>query len=64
MLQASVAQDPVTDDMQESQSQARCSPYTVAGRSKMAPLPPARCTHQPIIAMAAIGAAISLVANK
>lgn len=61
MLQARVDQTPVTAVMQESQSQARSSPETLGGRLKSSPLPPARWTDQAIIAMAAMGAKMSLM---
>ena len=64
MLQARVAQEPVTDDMHWSQSQALVEPETVAFKAKISPEPPALWMHQPMVASAAMGAAMSLVTKR
>lgn len=64
MLQASVAQDPVTADMQLSQRYAYVDPLTVGCRSNKFPLPPALWTHHARVATAVIGAAINFTMNR
>ena len=64
MLQASVAQLPVTADMELSHRYALVLPETVSGRLKSWPLPPALWTIHPIVASAVTGAATSFTAKR
>lgn len=64
ILHDSVAHVPVTDVMQESQRYALVDPETVGWRSKIDPEPPALWIHQPMVASAATGAAMSFVTKR
>lgn len=64
ILQAKVAHEPVTADMEESQRYALVLPCTVSGMLKSSPEPPALCTIQPRVAIAVMGAATSLTMKR
>lgn len=64
MLHASVAQEPVTEDIEVRNKYALVLPETVAFCAKIFPDPPALWTHHPIVARAATGVAIIFTMNS